>query len=706
MIIHSMTATFGKLEHETLTFQPGLNVIQAPNEWGKSTWCAFLSAMLYGIETRAHTTKSVLADKERYAPWSGAPMAGRIDLTWQGRAITIERRSKGRSVFGVFRAYETETGLDIPELTAANCGQTLLGVEKSVFLRSSFLRLTDLPVTQDEALRRRLNAIVTTGDESGTADALAQKLRDLKNRVRLNRSTGLLPQAEARQRELRDTLTELRELKTQSARYHQRLDQLEEHKKALDNHRVALEYAAGQSYNQKLADARASLEEASRRLDKQQALCAALPAPDAVERTLDKLQQLRSTQDALHLEAQMLAPAPDAFQVHPVFQTVSPQAAEAAAREDYQAYQSNSRKEPFPWYCPVLALAGLALMATQHWIGFAAGVLAILAGVLLFTASRNRKNQKHAAVQALLRRYSPLTPEEWVNAARQYAQAATDHAAQSAKHRSDRESLNARMQQLARDIHAVTGGSTLADCQQYYTRAQEDYWALTEARREHHRAQELVSTLESSRKEVPAPAFPDTMTYTPQETARLLSDCALEQRQVQLKLGNTQGRMEALGSEAAIEKELEEITRRIAALEDTYAALELAQGTLSDASAELQRRFAPRISQRAQAIFADLTGGRYDRLTLGEDLSLQAGAENEDTLRAALWRSDGTVDQLYLALRLAMAEELTPEAPLILDDALVRFDDVRLERAMALLRREAEDRQIILFTCQSRETAL
>ena len=62
MKIYSMTATFGKLEHETLTLQPGLNVIEAPNEWGKSTWCAFLTAMLYGVETRERTTKGQLAE--------------------------------------------------------------------------------------------------------------------------------------------------------------------------------------------------------------------------------------------------------------------------------------------------------------------------------------------------------------------------------------------------------------------------------------------------------------------------------------------------------------------------------------------------------------------------------------------------------------------------------------------------------------------
>ena len=82
---------------------------------------------------------------------------------------------------------------------------------------------------------------------------------------------------------------------------------------------------------------------------------------------------------------------------------------------------------------------------------------------------------------------------------------------------------------------------------------------------------------------------------------------------------------------------------------------------------------------------------------------MEASAQNENTLRGTLWRSDGTVDQLYLALRLAVAEELTPTAPLILDDALVRFDDTRLAAALALLAQTAEEKQVILFTCQSRE---
>ena len=51
MIVRKMTASFGVLQNRTLELSPGLNIIEAPNEYGKTTWCAFLRAMLYGIDT-------------------------------------------------------------------------------------------------------------------------------------------------------------------------------------------------------------------------------------------------------------------------------------------------------------------------------------------------------------------------------------------------------------------------------------------------------------------------------------------------------------------------------------------------------------------------------------------------------------------------------------------------------------------------------
>ena len=71
MRIYKMTATFGKLEHERLTLESGLNIITAPNEWGKSTWCAFLIAMLYGLDTDAATGKPRRRRRSRAAKPAG-----------------------------------------------------------------------------------------------------------------------------------------------------------------------------------------------------------------------------------------------------------------------------------------------------------------------------------------------------------------------------------------------------------------------------------------------------------------------------------------------------------------------------------------------------------------------------------------------------------------------------------------------------------
>ena len=91
MQIEQMNATFGRLNGSQLDLQPGLNVICAPNESGKSTWCRFLQNMLYGVPTKE---RGLLADKNRYAPWSGSPMQGRLLLRSGDARYTLLRETR------------------------------------------------------------------------------------------------------------------------------------------------------------------------------------------------------------------------------------------------------------------------------------------------------------------------------------------------------------------------------------------------------------------------------------------------------------------------------------------------------------------------------------------------------------------------------------------------------------------------------------
>ena len=702
MKIYSMTATFGKLEHETITLKPGLNVIEAPNEWGKSTWCAFLVNMLYGLDTRAKTTKNILADKDRYAPWSGSPMAGRIDLNWNGKDITIERRTRGRLVFGEFLAYETATGLEIPELNGANCGAMLLGVERSVFTRAGFLKLTDLPVTQDEALRRRLNNLVTTGDESGAGDKLQQALKDLKNKCRYNRS-GLLPQAEAQREHLTNQLSELSELQQQSENLRLRQKELEDRIDLLENHRTALRYEAAKVDAEKVAQAQLARQEAQQVFDGLQASCDGLPSRQEAEEAIQQGNRLQQQYLSLQMEAEMLPPLPE----QPPRPAYVPDGdAEAAAQADLDALRAleTKKRRKNTVSTILLALFAVALAAIAvAWFVFQIDkpiiLLAVITGIysIVFT-SRWRKQ-----VEALYDKHPGRNAGLWLSDAADYTAAFHAYEEAFAEATALRGDLDQRQASVAAEISAYAKGESLASRADAWQQILASWNALADAIRELRRTDSHMQALQSMARTAEPPRFPDTLTHTESETDAFLQSARFELRQLQLKLGQYQGRSEALGQEAVLRTQLRSVNQRITRLEDTYAALELAQKALSTATAELQRRFAPRISKRAQELFGMLTGGRYDRLTLTEDLSLNISAQAEDTLRSSQWRSDGTVDQLYLALRLAVAEELTPDAPLVLDDALVRFDDVRHAAAMEVLRQEAESKQIILFTCQSRE---
>ena len=705
MRIYEMTATFGKLEHETLKLQPGLNIIHAPNEWGKSTWCAFLMAMLYGLDTRAKTTKTALADKERYAPWSGSPMAGRIDLNWNGRDITIERRTKGRIPLGEFRAYETATGIGIPELTAANCGQMLLGVEQSVFRRAGFIRLSDLPVTQDEALRRRLNALVTTGDESGDGERLAKDLRELKNRCRYNRS-GLIPQAEAEQDALEEKIAEWDSLEVQSKKLKQRLGEVKSWMNQLENHRDALTFAAAERDAGKVAQARDAYDRAERELLKAENACANIPSREEAERKIQQLRNFREQWDSAQMELRMMPQEPEPPRAEKPFRDMTPENAGEMVRRDTKAYQALLETRPgrglliLGMLC-VLAGVVLAVMRQYLLVGIAA------AGALIFFLLGQKKRRDWMMRKdALEEKYGSPDAKQWQSAWETFAQEQKAYGLALVEHRASRGDLDIRVTFLQKQRDSLCGAQSPEKVAEIWQKTVDTWDAYYSARREAARAEELLQTLQTMAKSAVRPVMADALTYTETETARLLSDALVEQQRLQNRLGQYQGRMDALGDRNALEKQLVQTKERLRKLEDTYAALTIAQETLMEAKLELQRRFAPRISRRAEELLRAMTGGRYNRVTLDQELSLHAGAGEEDTLREALWRSDGTVDQLYLALRLAVAEELTKDAPLVLDDALVRFDDERLKAVLEILKEEAKTKQVLLFSCQRREMEL
>ena len=703
MKIYSMTATFGKLDHKTLDLSEGLNVIHAPNEWGKSTWCAFLVAMFYGINTSSRSKKDFLAEKERYAPWSGKAMAGRMDISWQGRDITIERSAKGKIPMGNFRAYETDTGLEIPELTADNCGQTLLGVEQEVFTRAGFLRLADLPVTDAEALRRRLNALVTTGDESDAGDALEQKLKKLKNDCRHNK-TGRIPQAESQRDVLQKKLDQILYLKEQDQLLQKQESAHAQYEQKLKNHLVALEYNRSLEARARAEKANGDFLAAKARVQQLEDQCRELPTAQMAQQEMERLHQLQLQWAGLQEQENKLPAQPEKPVAPTVFAGKDPRQALAQAREDRDAYQKLCKPAS-----PLLMVLALVMLLAAAGVAFVKALLSLpcvaVAAVLFVLHLRGRKTRENAK-QAICTPYGNTDPDSWVALAEAYAGNQAAYEERLAAHQTLMNQLQIQRQSLKQTQDMLTQGRSMTDSLAQWQQVVKLRQDQQEAIRQCDYAKTNAENAAAWAQTAPEPEQPDELTLSQEESQRALERAHSERISLQQQLAKCEANMEALGDQEALEQELAKVQSRIEDLERHNAALTMALETLAQATTELQRRFAPRISARAKELFNKLTGGRYDRLQLSSNLSMEVAAIDEDISHGVQWRSDGTADQLYLALRLAVAEELTPDAPLVLDDAFVRFDDTRLEAAMEILKEYADKKQIILFSCQTREQML
>ena len=228
-----MTAAFGRLQGESLELRDGLNILQAPNETGKSTWCAFLLAILYGINSRERDRAGFIADKNRYAPWSGVPMSGRMDCSAEQGELTLTRDTRRQtSPMGEFSAVYAGTGEPVPGLTGSNCGEELLGVSREVFARSAFIRQNGLAITQDAELERRIAALISSGEEDTSFTEARDALKRQLNRRRHNK-TGQLPALEAEQADLERRRAESESLVRQLTQARREADVLAEREAAL-----------------------------------------------------------------------------------------------------------------------------------------------------------------------------------------------------------------------------------------------------------------------------------------------------------------------------------------------------------------------------------------------------------------------------------------------------------------------------------------
>ena len=618
MKIRRMTARFGALDGRELELGGGFDIVTAPNESGKSTWCAFIRAMLYGIDSSQRAKAGVLPDKQRYIPWSGALPEGSMDIETRAGRITL-RRSSASAASPMKRFSAVYTGTETPyPLTGTSAGEELTGVSRDVFTRSAFIGQGSVRIDNSPELEKRIAAIVASGEDSGHGYSEADaRLREWQRARRYNARVGKNAELERRRAQLAEQLDSIASLE-----------------RRLEEARAAAADAGSRKER-----AEAELAAVSERLERQNAEYSAGFA--AVTEAEEAEREARRALD----ENRFGSKTPDEA------------AAEAEKAKARLAQLGGSVKPATGGALLVAALCAAVVSAALGAFDVislpaalaVAAVCAALAVVGAVGSSRAVKAAAEAAAQrrALLESFGVSDEACLDELVREHARLYAEWSAAAGRVRSAR--------------------------------------AGAESRRSRASATELAET-------------------------RAAAAAAAQRAE------NARRELSLLEGQSSVSGDGDELRAAIAAIDEAIAendaqcsAIELARGLLAEADRRQLEQFSPALRHRASEIFEKLTAGRYGEVSLDRELRVSARLSGDTLGHDSLWLSEGARSLVYLSLRLAICSLALPEpdeVPIIIDDALAPLDDGRCAAVLEMLYDISRTRQVILFTCHSREAAL
>ena len=227
-LVRANITAFGKLKNVAFDFADGVNILQQQNGFGKSTLCAFVRAMLYGLNYNYKVTSGVRQnDVTKYKPWSGSTQfGGSLEVYHQGKTYRIERFFGSTAKNESLQVIDLSTG---KQLAIACPGEHFLGLTVDSYDRCTYLPQEQIDIASNENFDGKLANLVQ--DSAVDYDKIQEKLRAYKKTLQYERGVG--GQIPTLEREIFDLQRKLANAQSQAENRKRMSEQLTQAQKTL-----------------------------------------------------------------------------------------------------------------------------------------------------------------------------------------------------------------------------------------------------------------------------------------------------------------------------------------------------------------------------------------------------------------------------------------------------------------------------------------
>ena len=192
----------------------------------------------------------------------------------------------------------------------------------------------------------------------------------------------------------------------------------------------------------------------------------------------------------------------------------------------------------------------------------------------------------------------------------------------------------------------------------------------------------------------------ENINYEKEKIQNELNNKKIELHSLELDKKNIEPKLENLSN---LEEKLVDNKNKMLTLKKLNSSMELVKEVLTNSYEKMKKSVTPKFTQELSNTISKITNGKYANIIPNDEQGLLVELDNGN-YEPASKLSVGTIDQLYLSLRLSMVEELSEEnMPIILDEVFAYYDDERLKNALIFLNEKCKNHQILIFSCTNRE---
>lgn len=673
---------YGNIENKDINLEEGINIIHGANESGKSTLLNYIISIFYGISR--NKDGKVLSDYEKYKPWNSNEFSGRISYKLEnGEKYEIFRdfNKKNPKIYND-KLEDISDRFETDKKDGSKFFIEQMGIDKQMYL--STVVSTQEEVRLDEKNQNML--IQKIANLAGTGeDNVSYKKALIKLQEKIRDEIGTNKTSQKPINIIEKEIVEINNKIVETEKYRNRKYEIDAEKEQILSELKKLEQQ--KQILQELQNSMKSEEETKNRLEIRE---------KNRKDNIAKINELTNQKNTINAESERVQSAKnhlqDIIKGHKENIEKLNSEIEKIANEKEETQEKEKPSISFIVITVVLAIALIcSIILIKNYI--VSGILgvAIIANIVFYVINKNKQKVNKAKLREKINQEKQYKREKLENQKQQIIANVNTTEKKLEKQEEEEKQVNSELSMLKGQIILLEKNN-----EKITEEIEQDNKAIKEESNKNK--QQIIEKYKD--KNINDLLYINDYQNYISKIEETINNNRIRIKGLEIEYNTIVPQLDEM---VVLEEKREADKEKLAELREKESIINIAIENLMDAYEEMKTTITPKFTKNLSESIQKISSNKYNKVTINDENGMII-ENNRGEYVEAIKLSTGTIDQLYLALRLSMIDELSKEnLPIILDESFAYSDNNRLKNMLQYLTSDLNNHQTIIFTCTDRE---